>query len=217
LRLRLRFTSNASSSFYAAQDAGFFIDDLKVIKSTANLFVLPVNFLSFTARLTPANTVRLDWQASIDEKHSHFIAEKSTDGQNYIEIGRVDNLPYNLVDPAPARGTNYYRIKHYDIDGKFEYSKVNTVYFNPAEFSFRIYPNPAKDDVTLRFTSDRPEPVTIQVSDLSGKTLYTNRLVVSGSGYEIKLNVQGWASQTYVVKAIRSDNSCLPVQKFIRQ
>jgi len=85
LRLRFVFTSDGATSFYAAQDGGFYIDELKVIKSTTPLITLPVHFISFHAKLTSANTVELDWLADIDAKHSHFIVERSTDGQNYTD------------------------------------------------------------------------------------------------------------------------------------
>lgn len=218
LRLRFVFTSDGASSFWAAQDAGFFIDELKVIKSTLPVSTLPVNFTSFTATLTRDNTVLLEWKADVDAKHSHFIVERSTDGQNYSSIGKVEGLPpYSLVDPHPAIGTNYYRIKQVDIDGQFTYSKVNTVYFNPARLSLTIYPNPAEEYITLRFKAEQTENIAIQVSDLSGKIVYTRQAVINGNNQELKIAVKEWPAQAYIVKAIRNDNSYLVVQKFIKQ
>lgn len=217
LRLRFVFTSDASSSFYAAQDAGFYIDELKVIKSTTTLITLPVNFISFHAKLTTVNTVELNWEAEVDSKHSHFIVERSADGQNYTAIGRVVDRPYTLTDFNPIAGNNYYRIKHYDFDGQFAYSKVNTVYFNPGRASCIIYPNPATEEVNLRFDSDRPQTFTIQVSDLSGQVVYTKRIMMSASSETLKIYVEGWPSQVYIIKTSVNDNMYLPVQKFIKQ
>lgn len=217
LRFRLVFTSDISSSFFAAEGDGFYIDDLKIIKSTASLITLPANFLNFRARLTANNTVDLDWEAEVDSKHSHFIAERSTDGRNYILLGRVDNLPYKLTDYNPAIGNNYYRIKQFDVDGKFTYSKVNVIYLDPSRMSMVMYPNPANENITFRVNTGRREMITISISDLAGKVVYTEQMLVTGSSAEMKVNVQGWPSQTYIVKAIRNDNSTLSVQKFIKQ
>lgn len=217
LRLRLAFTSNASSTFYAAQDAGFFIDDIKVIKSTIPQVVLPVHFISFTAKLTTDNNVVLEWKAEVDSKHSHFIVERSTDGQNYVPIGRVDDLPYRLTDYNPVIGLNYYRIKQYDIDGQFAYSKINTIYFNPDRLSLIVYPNPAEEDVTLRFNVQKTETITIRITNLAGHVVYQNKAVINGSNQEVKIHVKDWPAQTYIVKAIRADNSSLTIQKLIKQ
>jgi hypothetical protein len=218
LRLRFVFTSDGATSFYAAQDGGFYIDELKVIKSTTPLITLPVHFISFHAKLTPANTVELDWLADIDAKHSHFIVERSTDGQNYTAIsGKIIDKPYKWTDYNPVIGKNYYRIKHYDIDGQFTYSKVNTIYFNPMRFSYAMYPNPATDDVQLRFDTEGTEAVTIYVSDLSGKVFYTNQVVINANNRIVKMNVKGWPSQTYIIKAFGKDKGYISVQKLIKQ
>lgn len=50
---------------------------------------------------------------------------------------------YNYIDMNPLEGHNYYRMKNYDLDGKFTYSKIIDVYRDP-NFSVRIYPNPVK-------------------------------------------------------------------------
>lgn len=217
LRLRFEFTSDAAGSYDFSEDDGFHIDNLKIIKSTVPLVTLPVHFIDFTATLTPVNTVLLAWKAETDSRHSHFVIEKSTDAQNYTGIGTVTGLPYQFIDHAPAPGANYYRLKQYDIDGQFTYSKINTVYYNPAKMSFAVYPNPAGEEIAFRFTAERAEPVTIQVSDLSGKIVYTKQTVINGSSHELKINIKAWPAQTYIVKAILIDNSHLAVQKFIKR
>jgi len=217
LRLRFEFTSDAAGSYDFSEDDGFHIDNLKIIKSTVPLITLPVNFINFTATLTPANTVSLEWKAETDSRHSHFSIERSTDVQNFTSIGTVTDLPYRFIDPAPATGVNYYRIRQVDMDGQFTYSKINTVYYNLARLSFAVYPNPAEEDVTFRFTAEKTEPVTIRVSDLAGNIVYTKQTVINENNHEIKINIRAWPAQTYIVKAIRNDNSHVVVQKFIKR
>jgi hypothetical protein len=218
LRLRFNFTSDDDvSTFQGELDDGFYIDNLKVISTTAALITLPVNFISFHANLSPSNTVELNWQASVDSKHSHYIVERSTDGQSFSSIGRVDNDQYKLTDYSPVIGNNYYRLKHYDIDGQFTYSKTVVIYYDPSKFVLTMYPNPSRDDVTFRFNTERPERVTIRVADLSGKIVYSKQMTIGGSINETKINVQNWPSQTYIVKVMKSDNTCLAVQKLIKQ
>jgi hypothetical protein len=80
-----------------------------------------------------------------------------------------------------------------------------------------MYPNPATDDVQIRFDTEGTEAVTILVSDLSGKIFYTNQVVINANNRVVKLNVKGWPSQTYVIKAFGKDKGYISVQKLIKQ
>ncbi|HEY0730851.1 MAG TPA: M14 family zinc carboxypeptidase, partial [Chitinophagaceae bacterium] len=64
LDLRFVFTSNTvSTTFLYDEDDGFYIDDVKVIKTTAPLVILPARFLSFDGQLQADATVKLNWKA----------------------------------------------------------------------------------------------------------------------------------------------------------
>src|SRR5687768_831818 len=61
-------------------------------------------------------TVYLQWQNAEEKNTSFFIVEKSTDGINFSEIGRMQAggaspKNYSLTDAAPQKGTHFYRIK----------------------------------------------------------------------------------------------------------
>jgi carboxypeptidase T len=217
LRLRFRFTSDDDGNgFEFEKDDGFYIDELKVVMTTGPLVTLPVTFISFSGNLTALNTVDLQWKAVVDEKHSYFVVERSSDGQNFSTLGRVDDLPYRITDFSPVPGINYYRVKQYDIDGNFSYSKTISINYNPR-VTVSLYPNPASEDITLRFTAPHSESVTIQVSDLSGKMVYSKQIAIGVNGQEAKINIRSWASQTYIVKVEDSENAILTVQKFVKQ
>ncbi len=49
---------------------------------------LPVTLLNFTARPNH-NTVLVSWATSLEANSKYFIIERSADGRNYAEIGRV--------------------------------------------------------------------------------------------------------------------------------
>ncbi|MBL7739101.1 MAG: T9SS type A sorting domain-containing protein [Chitinophagaceae bacterium] len=219
VRLRFQFLSDADGSgFDFEMDDGFYIDNVKVIKSTAALITLPVNFLDISSKILAGNKVQVSWNAVTDDKFSYFEVERSTDGRVFKHLGRVNiSSPYLLTDTDPAAGTNYYRVKGVDIDGQITYSKTTTVYIEPVKLFLVVYPNPADEDVIIRLTGERTEPVTIEISDLSGKVVYTGTKIVSTNGQETKINIRQWPAQTYIVKAIRNDNSYLTVQKFIKR
>jgi len=219
VRLRFVFVSdNDPSSFADELDDGFYIDNVKVIKSTVALITLPVHFISFTGAALPDKTIRLDWNAVMNDQHDYFEIEKSANGSTFASIGKgPSSAPFWKIDANPYIGTNYYRVKQVDKDGVITYSNTIKINYDPSKFTVAIYPNPAREDVTLRFNTEKTERVTIRVTDLSGKTMYSKQMTVGGSIYETKINIQTWAPQTYIVKITNSENAPISVQKIVKQ
>ena len=219
VRLRFVFTSdNDPSTFAFERDEGFFIDNVKVIKSTSTLFSLPVNFISFTGKLTSQKTIELEWAASIDADHRYFEVEKSSDRQSFTSIGRVTGAaPYKLVDANPFIGNNYYRVKSIDVNGQPTYSKIINVVYNPSLVSVLLYPNPVKDNLHLKINLQKPDRLTLQVTDIWGRVVYQQQENVETISKEIKLDVRSLSSQLYTLKIKNSNGEILTVQKFIKQ
>ncbi len=70
------------------------------------------------------NTVLLSWNTNVERYSDYFAVEKSTDGKNFQEIGRVNGagdynnkLLYAFVDRKPADATAWYRIRQFDFSG----------------------------------------------------------------------------------------------------
>jgi carboxypeptidase T len=218
LRFRFYFASDGASSFYYSEDDGFYIDELKVIKSTIPLVTLGVHFIDFSGRLLQDNTIRLDWDAVADNQHDHFDVERSTDPGSFVPVGTVNgNTPYYFIDPSPSVGNNYYRIKAVDRNGQVQYSKVINIIYKRSFFDLSIYPNPVSDELTLRVHSTRPDNMTLQISDMLGRVLYKGSYTISSTGNPIHVDVRSWKPQLYVVKVIDSDNEAVAIEKFIKQ
>jgi len=92
---------------------------------------LPVEFLSFDALCSNGN-VLLKWSTASEFNSSHFIAERSADGNNFSSIGTVPASGnsstvknYSFTDNDPLPGAAFYRITEVDLNG-------NTQSTNPA-------------------------------------------------------------------------------------
>ncbi len=216
--LRLAFTSDASSSFYTAQDGGFYIDELKVISTNTPLLTLGANFLSFNGKLLPDLTVELKWDAAVDQKHQHFEVEKSADRINFVSIGRIEgNMLYRLIDNNPFIGNNFYRIKEVDVDANATYSNIINVIYNPAVHYLQLYPNPVKDNLSIRIKLNASDKINIQVSDLSGRTIKTMEVNAGSTIREYQIDTKKLPSGIYFLKIVNSKNEIIGIQKFIRQ
>ncbi|MEI9811103.1 MAG: T9SS type A sorting domain-containing protein [Bacteroidota bacterium] len=74
-----------------------------------------------------------------------------------------------MIDPSPAIGNNFYRIKQVDLDGTITYSTTITIYYNPSTFSVSVYPNPVKEVLNVRVNSAVTGRYTISITDMAGK------------------------------------------------
>jgi hypothetical protein len=109
---------------------------------------LPVELIFFEANVV-GRDVRLDWATATEKNNDYFAIERSSDGRNFREIGRVegngnnsDRLNYSFTENNPS-GTLFYRLKQVDFDGSFEYSEVRRVQVSlPKVVDATIFPNP---------------------------------------------------------------------------
>lgn len=136
----------------------------------------PVSWLYFSA--TPdreQQNVTLDWATGMEEQHSHFEVERSSDLRDWATIGSINGqgssgngATYHWIDTEPKL-VNYYRLRSVDMDGSFSYSDVQEATFDPAAFRAlaKVYPNPSLGDVTIEY----PGECTYQVFDLRGRLL----------------------------------------------
>lgn len=87
---------------------------------------LPVELLYFDGVEYPLwNTLK--WSTASEQNSSHFIIEKSTDGENWKEIANKtaagnsnEKLNYSHSDNIDQYAIHYYRLVQYDIDGQFK-------------------------------------------------------------------------------------------------
>lgn len=218
LRVRMVFTSDYTpgDTFTFKEDDGFYIDNFMILKSTVPLRTLPVEFLSVAANLLSNQTVEVKWEAIVDAKHSYFEVEKSIDGLTYAPIGVVKSNPFVFIDPSPVTGTNIYRIKQYDIDGKFSYSKNVSVYKAPNEFRISTFPNPVTDILNIRVVTPVPEKLLLQITDISGKMVYV-KTDVAGNNGTISFNIKELPANVYILRLVNKDNKIVATEKIIKQ
>jgi hypothetical protein len=97
-------------------------------------------------------TAIISWATAMEENTKEFIVEYSVSGNDFKTLGQISaarnsssSQTYSFVHNTPPQGFNYYRIKQVDIDGKFSYSKIITLFNADAQQIAVIGPNPVKD------------------------------------------------------------------------
>ncbi len=132
------------------------------------------------------------WNTASERNNSHFSIERSADGRNFTEIGKINGAgesssskTYTFNDPKPLKGINYYRLKQVDFDGKFEYSKVVSVVFGKTG-GVRVFPTVDVADV-LRIQFDEPteDATNWQVIDAAGRVVATGAFEAELAEYDV--------------------------------
>lgn len=175
---------------------------------------LPVDYINLEAT-AQGKKVLLKWTSFSEKDLSHYEIEKSLDGVSFVKMGNQVALgnqgltqSYNAVDASPANGLNYYRIKVYDKDGKFEHSKIVSARVS-ATAGFSIFPNPNSGDyVKISSEVSLPdEDIQLTITDISGKVVHTQTIKAGSqiSSNAIELNSLNLSSGLHFIN-LRSKN-----------
>ncbi|MEZ4808593.1 MAG: T9SS type A sorting domain-containing protein [Flavobacteriales bacterium] len=138
--------------------------------------VLPVSLTQFSATALYAN-VLLEWTTTSELGSDHFVVERGQDGVHFHTIGVVQAAGhsnstnrYQSIDPAPAVGLNYYRLRQVDADAKEQLSDVRTVTFLPDLHGLVAIPNPGSGFVEIKVPEMEPG-ARLNVMDVTGRVV----------------------------------------------
>lgn len=140
-------------------------DDFRVT-GTASQAALPVTFIGFGAKKTDAG-VELIWNVAGERDVQYYEVERSATGAGFAKLGTVaatNSTAYSYVDNQPINGAAFYRVKEVDADGKFKYSVIVKLNLNRSA-SLRVYPSPAKDQVTIEHAMTAKGSLSIATAD----------------------------------------------------
>ncbi|MBL7762660.1 MAG: T9SS type A sorting domain-containing protein [Chitinophagaceae bacterium] len=165
--------------------------------------ILPVRLDFFNAKQS-GEQVKIDWATQSESNSDRFEVERSTNGKDFKVIATIRaagnstlTQNYSAIDNNPENGNNYYRLRQVDLDGKFTYSMIKTLKWSTLEL-VKLYPNPVRNMVNVRFTPERNETTAITLFDGSGKTLQRRNIAaVAGSNMVTAWNVEGLAPGIY--------------------
>ncbi len=186
---------------------------------------LPITLSSFNATyMEESKSVLINFVVASQLNNKEFVIEKTEDGINYIEVATIAgegttpfSNSYSAYDPSPSEGISYYRLKQIDVDGNATEFAPVPVYINTKQNSnIILYPNPGNDLTNLNYISEDGEPITICITDMTGRTLCckTYSDVKKGEN-NFPINTSGLSSGVYFMKINSPQKSnCL---KFIKQ
>ncbi len=124
------------------------------------LSFLPIQISSF--EITPSKTPSITWTTLAESDNSHFILERSREGEDFIKINTIQGKgttdaknEYAYTDVTPYKGTNYYRLKQVDYDGTMTSFGIKSAYVTVDQIE--VYPTMMQDLIRIEMPkTDRP-------------------------------------------------------------
>lgn len=185
---------------------------------------LPVKMVSFTATLNK-NKADLKWVTATEQNVSHYVIEKSLDGNNFRDAGIVfsngnttDEMQYAYSDNISNDKTTiiYYRLRSVDLDGKTELSATRMIRIaqeNSNTMSILTYPNPVTNEIRVTIPANwQSKKVVYDIVTLNGQVArhietasagQTEAIAVSNLApgfYAVRANCEGQEAQQRIIK-----------------
>jgi hypothetical protein len=98
---------------------------------------LPITLQSFMVMANNKKEAILKWISAAEVNTDRFNIQRSNNGISFETIGTLNAVgnsstpvTYTYTDKLPKPGTNYYRLKMLDKDGKYTYSPVKIIAFD---------------------------------------------------------------------------------------
>ncbi|MEI6815719.1 MAG: T9SS type A sorting domain-containing protein, partial [Bacteroidota bacterium] len=198
----------------AASATGYNIPELSPWALTGNSVTLPIELLGFEAVYkSNLKLVRLDWATASEINNQFFTLQRTSDGENFQDIGKVDGAgnsnsirAYNFDDLNPLEGQSYYRLKQTDFDGNFTYTNLRSVYIGTDDF-VSLFPNPTNDFAILKLNTKAIEYITVQITDSRGGLVSSNDLMTKTGENKYEISTNKLSPGFYFIKVISSTDT----------
>jgi hypothetical protein len=180
-------------------------DDSRIRKVIGG--ALPVSITNYELRITGDREVVNSWGGENEINVSHYNIQRSTNSKDFETVGTVKAIgsganSYSFTDmaptPSPLNGVVYYRLQMVDKDGAVSYSKVVSCELSVVSKQIAVYPNPAKDNVTISGN----HIAFVQVIDNIGRVV---KIVPLKDATNPSLSVSGLPSGVYHLRVQTSD------------
>ena len=174
--------------------------------------VVPVTFTSIKAYEFNQD-IMIEWTVQNEINIASYEIEKSLDGTYFNSIGTTNakggNVSYNSLDPNPATGYNYYRIKSIDNAGHVHYSQIVKVQIKKGKPAISVYPNPVTGDViNLALNNMKEDTYKVSIFNAAGQLVLIKQIIHPGgvSSQAIRLD-ERLAKGSYQLEVTAADGS----------
>jgi hypothetical protein len=171
--------------------------------------VLPLQLLSFNAKINTDNIVSLNWNTSDETAVKNFVIERSTDALSFVQIEtqaakNALRNNYAATDVPSKQGEYFYRLKMIDVNGKTSYSEVKAIKVKSIKANTFIIENPVSSFVTLANVPITPFTISIISANAA---VVQSQFFSTSFGNKAVVNVETLAAGIYMIKVNDGKNN----------
>lgn len=168
---------------------------------------LPINLDKFSATAEKC-TVKIHWQSGVQNSIQSFVLERSEDGNNFAVIAVIpvdaDGV-YGYQDAGDGGRYQYYRLKIINKDGSYQYSQTLSAFTNcDNPYQFAVFPNPAGENVQVRFIAKENGIYTLALHDIQGRKISAREINVQQKENVVAYSLKGLATGMYYIRLLKT-------------
>jgi hypothetical protein len=189
------------------------------VSNWTGINILPVSITGFYGS-TKTEINELNWTTASEINNSHYIIEKSIDGINYNQIGKVagsgnssEQNKYYFSDRDNQNGIVYYKLKQVDFDGTTK--TIGNIKMTREVNEISIYPNPTENNLSFSLTKIDSEYITIEYINTQGKVVYEVIDLKDRTSFDSNI-FESLDKGMYFVKIIDEKNNIIKTDKIIK-
>ncbi|MFI5130813.1 MAG: T9SS type A sorting domain-containing protein [Chitinophagales bacterium] len=158
--------------------------------------ILSVRSLASFSGVSADNGRNLKWSLTDGNNATSVVLEKSFTGNSFLAVSEFRvNMDGNsqkelsYFDSKNAESLVYYRLKIIAKDGKVQYS--NTLRFDSEKndlSELAVYPSLVQSVTTLNYTSKEKQAAVIMVTDMSGRTVKQQNVLLQEGSNSIQVS-----------------------------
>jgi hypothetical protein len=198
--LQFRYSIDADAKPTGSADYGFVVStkgevNIRMEYTYCVGLILPINVFDFGTKKINNKNVNLNWKAPGDAENYYYVAEVSTDGENFHPAGIIpksngsgtQHYNFNYALQRGEGGKIYFRVKQKFASGYVQFTDIKTEAFESAVIpGFNLYPNPSSGIVGIKFDKYVNGKYQIQIINAEGQAVANQTINLTGGSYQQK-------------------------------
>jgi hypothetical protein len=160
---------------------------------------LPVRIINFEGKEFENHNL-ITWEVAEELNIEKYEIEYSNNAKSFMNIGQISastSENYSFSHEKTEAEIAYYRLKIYEKNGEFNYSKVIAIAQSKNNLA-NIYPNPAAESINIELVNPN---FAVQIFDVKGKNIFKK----SNISNKITISTKDMPNGIYFVKIQSAD------------
>jgi hypothetical protein len=163
------------------------------------------------------NNADISWSIHTSTAIQQTELERSGDGRNFTSLAIVGNVVTSYTDDKLLGGTNYYRIKVTDVNGRISYSSIVAVINKASGFDMvGLLPNVVHTDMLLNVTAAQKTKMNVVITDVMGRPVAKMVYSLTAGSNQFSVDASRLAAGMYYVTAVTAEGDTKTI-RFVKQ